>query len=148
MELMDAQRASEVPRSELRAPTPMECEIRCKTSPVGVPQSRTLPGCRVVIWGARSLKLVDGDHVDGMVVCSLDCQASYKGESDAPARQKTDVHYNSTTGACVFNWRVCYPRVALQGLESCVLQLAAYDYNNLAEPTFIGEVRRLLEGLT
>ncbi|PHJ19661.1 c2 domain-containing [Cystoisospora suis] len=103
--------------------------------------------CRVIVWGARNLsfKSIGKEYVDAMVRCTLDC-TSYRGSQ--PASQQTDVHYFSKTGSAIFNWRMVFSRIAMP-VSTCILQIAAYDFRNIGQPAFIGEVnlelRRYLE---
>ncbi|EPR62810.1 putative heat shock protein DNAJ pfj4 [Toxoplasma gondii TgCatPRC2] len=129
VELMDFQKAGEVPKFDLQSPAATEVEIR------------------VIVWGARNLnfKALGKDFVDAMIRCNLDC-TGYRGSQ--PIAQQTDVHYYSKTGAAIFNWRMVYSRVVMP-VSTCVLQIAAYDNRNMGESPFIGEVnlelRRYLE---
>lgn len=93
---------------------------------------------RVVIWGARNLsfKSIGKDYIDAMVRCTLDC-TGYRGNQ--PASQQTDVHYFSKTGSAIFNWRMVFSRIAMP-VSTCILQIAAYDFRNIGQPAFIGEV--------
>ncbi|PFH33328.1 putative heat shock protein DNAJ pfj4 [Besnoitia besnoiti] len=129
VELLDFQKAGEVPKFDLQSPAATEVEIR------------------IIVWGARNLafKILGKDYVDAVIRCTLDC-TGYRGSQ--PSVQQTDVHYYSKTGSAIFNWRVVYSRVAMP-VSTCVLQIAAYDNRNMGEATFIGEVnlelRRYLE---
>nr|CEL66850.1 TPA: heat shock protein DNAJ pfj4, putative [Neospora caninum Liverpool] len=129
VELMDFQKAGEVPKFDLQSPAATEVEIR------------------VIVWGARNLavKILGKDFIDAMIRCNLDC-TGYRGTQ--PAAQQTDVHYYSKTGAAIFNWRMVYSRVQMP-VSTCVLQIAAYDNRNMGQASFVGEVnlelRRYLE---
>uniref|UniRef100_A0A0G4HX89 C2 domain-containing protein n=1 Tax=Chromera velia CCMP2878 TaxID=1169474 RepID=A0A0G4HX89_9ALVE len=118
LELLDASRASEIPRSHLKEPAPIQIEIR------------------LVVWGTKRLKLVDGDHTDGQIKAALDCR-NFSGKE--AATQETDVHYSSTDGNTEYNWRMRWSNIDCP-VDACVLQISAWDFNNLTESVFIGEV--------
>ncbi|CDI81794.1 C2 domain-containing protein, putative [Eimeria acervulina] len=122
LEMMDSQKAGKVPRFNLQKPSSTDIEIR------------------VVLWGCRGLYFKhlgpNKETVDAVLRCTMDC-TKYQGSQ--PLLQSTDVHYYSKTGAAVFNWRVVYSRVAAP-VNSCILQISAYDFRNIGESPFIGEV--------
>ncbi|XP_053992011.1 uncharacterized protein LOC128883542 isoform X2 [Hylaeus volcanicus] len=120
IEMMTPQKASEIPRIVLKETTPIDVELR------------------VVIWGARALsfKRLKKNYVDAQISATLDC-AMFKGSE--PPTQTTDVHYHSRNGNAIFNWRVVYSSISVP-LNSCVLQLAAYDFRSISSSVFIGEV--------
>jgi len=118
IEMCETSRVSEFPPTELEPPKPTEVEVR------------------IVLWGTRNVKLVDGDHVDVCIQCILDC-AQYQGRY--PVFQETDTHLNSKDGKGVFNWRVVYPRIVVP-VEACVVQVKVLDDNQITEKQFIGEV--------
>lgn len=95
---------------------------------------------RVVLWGCRGLHFKHlgskKETVDAVLRCTMDC-TKYQGPQ--PLLQSTDVHYYSKTGTAIFNWRVVYSRVAAP-VNSCILQISAYDFRNIGESPFIGEV--------
>ncbi|KAL8453904.1 hypothetical protein Emed_000615 [Eimeria media] len=122
VEIMDSQKAGKVPRFNLQKPSSTDIEIR------------------VVLWGCRGLHFKhlgpNKESVDAVLRCTMDC-IKYQGTQSVA--QSTDVHYYSKTGAAVFNWRVVYSRVAAP-VNSCILQISAYDFRNIGEWPFIGEV--------
>ncbi|CDJ42504.1 C2 domain-containing protein, putative [Eimeria tenella] len=122
VEMMDSQKAARVPRFNLQKPSSTDIEIR------------------VVLWGCRGLHFKHlgskKETVDAVLRCTMDC-TKYQGPQ--PLLQSTDVHYYSKTGTAIFNWRVVYSRVAAP-VNSCILQISAYDFRNIGESPFIGEV--------
>ncbi|OEH76777.1 c2 domain-containing protein [Cyclospora cayetanensis] len=122
VEMMDSQKAGKVPRFNLQKPSATDIEIR------------------VVLWGCRGLHFKhlgsSKESVDAILRCTLDC-TRYHGPQQL--QQSTDVHYYSKTGAAVFNWRVVYSGVAAP-VNSCIIQISAYDFRNIGELPFIGEV--------
>ncbi|KAH0476749.1 MAG: hypothetical protein KVP17_000605, partial [Porospora cf. gigantea B] len=93
---------------------------------------------RVVVWGVRAanIALTGKESLDALVKISVDCP-QYKGAF--AAQQETDIHFNSTNGNAVFNWRCVFPQIELPG-GMCLLQLSLYDDRGpIAAPCFIGE---------
>jgi hypothetical protein len=122
IELVDSFKASEQPPSVLRAPPPNEIEMR------------------LVIWGTKDIKLVDGKSTDVMFRVSLDCSAYSETRPGAyPRTQDTDVHYGCDDGKSVFNWRIVYPRIIMP-VQSALMQISVFNYSLIGGNTFLGEL--------
>lgn len=128
IELLDATAAAEIPLNPLRAPPPIEVEIR------------------VAIFTARdiSLRLCVDDHtgeqrekVDLIFRCAIDCKA-YNGSQ--PREQETDVHHGSQ-GDAEFNWRFVYSRITVtKGVPiDCFIQLSLWEHFIVMRPALLCE---------
>ncbi|CAI2387752.1 unnamed protein product [Moneuplotes crassus] len=60
---------------------------------------------RLIIWGTREIKLVNGESVDIFVRVIFDPH----GWSKETIERTTDTHYNSKDGRGEFNWRMKFP---------------------------------------
>jgi hypothetical protein len=122
IELVDSFRASEFPPSPLRAPPPNEIEMR------------------LVIWGTKDIKLMDGKSTDVMFKVALDCSAYSETRVGCyPRAQDTDVHYGCDDGKSVFNWRIVYPRIIMP-VQSALMQITVFNYSLIGGNTFLGEL--------
>ncbi|EUT79080.1 hypothetical protein PFAG_05652 [Plasmodium falciparum Santa Lucia] len=120
VEIMDYEQSKKIPIHKMVPPKKTEIEIR------------------IIIW--RCTMLTNKDNInktmDLTVTSELDC-ITYNGKN--PTMQSTDVHYNCKTGTAIFNWRIVYPNIT-HPLNTCFLQLAAYNNNNVGVSEFLGEV--------
>lgn len=92
---------------------------------------------RFIIWGCRSLQMLpDRNSLDVQVRVNIDC-SEFKGPQ--PLVQETDVHYNSTNGNAIFNFRVIYGRI-YSTLESCTVCIQAVHFQTLGKAQSLGEV--------
>eukprot|EP00931_Biecheleriopsis_adriatica_P114550 TRINITY_DN9037_c0_g1_i2.p1 TRINITY_DN9037_c0_g1~~TRINITY_DN9037_c0_g1_i2.p1 ORF type:complete len:1451 (+),score=280.29 TRINITY_DN9037_c0_g1_i2:132-4484(+) len=118
IEMVAASEAADVKAAALVRPPDVELELR------------------LVIWGTTGVKLMAKDHTNVKVSTSLNCK-EYVGMYDA--RQETDVHYHSTDGKAVFNWRMVYPRICMP-TASCTLQVDLW-HSEMTGDDFIGNLQ-------
>ncbi|GAW82530.1 ferlin [Plasmodium gonderi] len=120
VEIMDYEQSKKTPIHKMETPKKTDIEIR------------------IIIWRCTMLSVDENINktFDLTVTSELDC-VNYNGTN--PAIQTTDVHYNCKNGNAVFNWRIVYPRIS-HPLNTCFLQLAAYNNNNVGVSEFLGEV--------
>eukprot|EP00928_Gymnodinium_smaydae_P060892 TRINITY_DN4477_c1_g4_i1.p1 TRINITY_DN4477_c1_g4~~TRINITY_DN4477_c1_g4_i1.p1 ORF type:complete len:1271 (+),score=262.51 TRINITY_DN4477_c1_g4_i1:2895-6707(+) len=128
VEMIESVKASDQKPSDLRRPPDTEIDIR------------------FVIWGASNVKAVAGDntYTNVKIGMSLDCQ-EYLG--DCPRQQETDVHFNSTDGKAIFNWRMVYPRIKMPP-KSATVMVKLYHYELMGDTligTFDMDIKRHLE---
>ncbi|KMZ91648.1 ferlin [Plasmodium vivax Mauritania I] len=120
VEIMDYEQSKKIPIHKMGTPKKTDIEIR------------------IIIWRCTMLALDENlsRTFDLTVTAELDC-VNYNGANSTI--QSTDVHYSCKNGNAVFNWRVVYPRIS-HPLNTCFLQLAAYNNNNVGVSEFLGEV--------
>ncbi|EZG66927.1 putative C2 domain protein, partial [Gregarina niphandrodes] len=101
---------------------------------------------RVVIWGCRALELpLDKESVDVLVRGSFEWSATDKssgGKEPAAAKrtvQETDVHYGSTNGNTVYNWRMVWSNVVVP-CNTGILTIQAIQFDPFGPETYIGEI--------
>jgi hypothetical protein len=127
IEMIDAREAADKKATQLQKPKPQEIELR------------------LVIRTCHNVKLIDNGKVDVKVGVGLQCDKYF---GPYPIHQTTDVHFGSTDGHAVFNWRIVFPKITMP-TKSCILDLILYDYNLLAGDTPIGsislDIRKYLE---
>ncbi|SBS88629.1 ferlin, putative [Plasmodium malariae] len=120
VEIMDYEQSKKIPIHKMMAPKKMDIEIR------------------IIIW--KCIMIANEENInktfDLTISAELDC-ITYKGKNALV--QTTDVHYNCKTGNAIFNWRIVYPNIS-HPLNTCFLQLAAYNNNNVGVSEFLGEV--------
>lgn len=128
LELLDASTAAEVPLAPLRAPPPVDVEIR------------------VVIWTVKNVSLrlcydeysgVQREYIDLLCKATLDSR-SYSGSQ--PRDQETDVHHHSQ-GEGEFNWRFVWSKVQVtKGIPmDCFLQLSIWEHFAVSRPAMLCE---------
>ncbi|GAB68029.1 ferlin [Plasmodium cynomolgi strain B] len=120
VEIMDYEQSKKIPIHKMGTPKKTDIEIR------------------IIIWRCTMLSMDENlsRTFDLVVTAELDC-VNYNGTNSTI--QSTDVHYSCKNGNAVFNWRVVYPRIS-HPLNTCFLQLAAYNNNNVGVSEFLGEV--------
>ncbi|SBS86577.1 ferlin, putative [Plasmodium ovale curtisi] len=120
VEIMDYEQSKKIPIHKMVPPKKTDIEIR------------------IIIW--RCTMLSNEENInrtfDLTITGELDC-ITYHGKNSTV--QTTDVHYNCKTGNAIFNWRMVYPYITYP-LNTCFLQLAAYNNNNVGVSEFLGEV--------
>ena len=84
IDMIDPEQGVEIPQYNIKELPPAKVELR------------------IIIWGCRSLPLLDLDSLNVMVSVNIDCDA-YTGPH--PITQDTDVHYGSKNGNAIFNYR-------------------------------------------
>ncbi|CRH01369.1 ferlin, putative [Plasmodium relictum] len=120
VEIMDYEQSKKIPIHKMASPKKTEIEIR------------------IIIWRCTILSNEENGNrtLDLIVTSELDCP-TYNGKN--ANIQSTDVHYNCKLGNAIFNWRIVYPNIT-HPLNTCFVQLAAYNNNNVGVSEFLGEV--------